>query len=214
MNDVNEFIKRYDTKADCLSALFQLWNMPGMVERMVMLGGFRYGEKGIFQQAFVYDGIEEAAFCAFFHAAPLKEIRLTQCYKNSQDMFHITAFLQQNLIYVGSPNREDWTLLLEIQEKMEQFHQAPAYPKNCNWTFDFSHTLTDMTPKQAMAMLIQRLQSSPVMNQKIMVVDEGTALYHPLEQNKTADWLYAYDKETQQLMIYNTLDDVLVAANL
>lgn len=38
-----------------------------------------------------------------------------------------------------------------------------------------------------------------------MVVDEGAILYHPLDEKcKTADWLYAYDEGTQQLMIYRT----------
>lgn len=79
----------------------------------------------------------------------------------------------------------------------------------------FSHTIDGRTPKMTITDIIQRLKNMPVMKPKIMVVDEGAILYHPLDEKcKAADWLYAYNEGTQQLMIYNTLDDVLVTANL
>lgn len=216
MNDINEFVKRYDTKDDFISALYQLWTMPGMVNRASIIGGLCFdGESGVYQEAFIYDGIEEAAFCAFFHTAPLKEIRLAQGYKSSHGKLHITGFLQQNSIYVGSADENDWPLLLEVQEKMDRFHSAPVFPKQCTWTGNFSHTIDGRTPKMTITDIIQRLKDMPVMKPKIMVVDEGTIRYHPLDEKcKAADWLYAYDEGTKQLMIYNTLDDVLVTANL
>lgn len=72
---------------------------------------------------------------------------------------------------------------------MDQFHSAPVFPKQCTWTDDFSRTIDGRTPKMTMTDIIQHLKDMPVMKPKIMVVDEGTILYHPL-------------------------DDVLVAANL
>lgn len=215
MTDMQGFIQEYGSREELLSTLYDFWAMTDKTGECLPVGNATFDvNSNAVISLFVCDGITKEDFCSVFFNASIRTIEFAQRYKNSHDPFYCIAMPRHANLCISNFAEEDYPILKELQERMHTPTPVPDFPTNCYDIQQYRQRhAPEMSKEKMLYVLLQALKNTPSLRHTIMVSGKEAKYKSYTGNEKEIHWVYAHNKDTRQLVVYDANDDTFVSAN-